>query len=61
MEKRLLEFSRGLYYAGAPSRNRTCAPGSGVLFYMERIVFKKCDLIDKINMSGGFICEAKNG
>ena len=36
MKKRLLEFSRGLYYAGAPSRNRTCAPGSGdqrIMFY----------------------------
>ncbi len=28
---------------------------------MGRIIFKKRDLIDKINMSGGFICEAKNG
>ena len=26
---------------------------------MGRIIFKKRDLIDKINMSGGFICEAK--
>ena len=46
---------------GAPRGIRTLAPGSGVLFHMERIIFKKCDLIDKINMSGGFICEAKNG
>ena len=46
---------------GAPRGIRTLAPGSGVLFYMGRIIFKKRDLIDKINMSGGFICEAKKG
>ena len=46
---------------GAPRGIRTLAPGSGVLFYMGRIIFKKRDLIDKINMSGGLICGAKRG
>ena len=46
---------------GAPRGIRTLAPGSGVLFHMERIIFKKYDLFGKTNMFGGFICKAKRG
>lgn len=34
---------------GAPRGIRTLAPGSGVLFYTERIIFKKYDLFGKTN------------
>ena len=32
-----------------------------VLFYTERIIFKKYDLFGKTNMFGGFIYKAKRG